>query len=216
MTQHVLMRLIFRTRYGKMDELVGLMKKNETMAATLGPAGVAADIHWRYLVDHGGDMFHVITELLTSLENITKWNEAVEQAYKQVEFQVWFNQMMLCTESGTREMWRVHVAPPNFANSVGRVMVRSVFQCRYGKADALVEHLGKESKLAQRQGIPPLAIYTDMAGPMFTVVASRDFDNLAGWEQTLKTTDALPEFSEWRRQLYSLVETGRREFYRIV
>ncbi len=216
MNYSVLMRLVFRTRYGKVDELVALMKKNQDLAVALKPDLFEGTTQWRYLVDHGGDMFMVITEMMTTVENFAKWTASLEQAYQTVEFKVWFNQMITCTEAGSRELWRVHVAPLNFSNAQGRVSARNVFQARYGKADALVEHLRKESALAQKHGIPPLAIYTDLTGPMFTVVSSRDFGSLAEWEQTIKQIDSLPEFSDWRKQLLGMVELGRREFYRIV
>ncbi|MEP7199085.1 MAG: hypothetical protein ABI874_04635 [Chloroflexota bacterium] len=216
MRDNILMRLVFRTRYGKMDELVGLMKKNEDLAVVMRPDLFGGATQWRYLVDHGGDMFHVITEMLTTSDIFSQWNDALDEAYQQVEFKVWFNQMVTCTESGSRELWRAHVAPSDFSSAPGRVCVRNVYQARYGRADAVIAHLQKQSALAQKHGIPPLAIYSDLMGPMFTVVASRDFANLAAWEQTIQQIDALPEFSDWRRQLLSMVEIGRREFYRIV
>ncbi len=215
MRDQVLMRLVFRTRYGKVDELLSLMRKNEALVAELYP-NTFPDLRFRYLVDYGGDMFHVVTETLASPANFIQWMQQVDEMYQHVEYKVWFNQMVTCTEAGTRELWRVHAAPPRFSDARAGVCARNVYQARYGKADALVEHLMTESKLAQRHDIPPLALYTDLSGPMFTVVSSRDHDSLAAWEQTLQKIDALPEYGQWRKQLLGMVEVGRREFYKLV
>lgn len=216
MRDKVLMRLVFRTRYGKVDELVALMKKSEALNRELIKGPAMEQSEWRYLVDHGGPMFMVVTEALFDASGFNQWFEQIDQTYQTIEYKVWFNQMITCTEAGTRELWRVHMAPPNFAHAQGRISVRNIYQGKYGKADALVEHLSKESALAKKHGIPPLAIYTDLTGPMFTVVSSRDFGSLGEWEEAIRKIDSLSEFSEWRRQLLSLVEVGRREFYRIV
>jgi hypothetical protein len=217
MSDTVLMRNVFRTRYGKVDELVALLKKNEALARAMTPDFFATSgVQFRQLVDHGGEMFTVVTEMLTERKLFGPLMEAMDQMYQAVEFKVWFNQMVTCTESGSRELYNVHISPPAFANAQGKVAVRSVFQARYGKADAAVEHLLKENKFEQRHGIPPLAVYTDLTGPMFTVIASRDVASLAEWEQIQRKIDSLPEYSDWRKQLLGAVESGRREFYRIV
>jgi hypothetical protein len=215
MSNLMLIREVFHTRYGKVDELITLMKKNEVMARELMPEFFSEGAQFRYLVDHSGEMFTVVTEMFTHIKLFGQLMEALERIYQAVEFKVWFNQMITCTEAGSRELYNTHV-PPSFDNAPGKVVVRSVFQARYGKADAVVEHLLKENKIEQRHGIPPIAVYTDLTGPMFTVVASRDVASLAEWEQIRHQIDTLPEYSEWRRQLLGMVESGQREFYRIV
>lgn len=217
MSNTVLTREVFHTRYGKVDELVALMKKNEAMAHAMAPDFFATSgAQFRHLVDHGGEMFTVVTEMFTDLKSFGQMTAMIEELYQSVEFKVWFNQMVTCTESGSREMYNVHVPPPSFADARGQVAIRSVFQARYGKADAVIEHLMRENKIEQRHGIPPLAVYTDLTGPMFTVIASRDVDSLAAWEQLQQKIDSIPEYSDWRKQLLGMVESGRREFYRVV
>ncbi|HWQ11442.1 MAG TPA: hypothetical protein VNL77_01510 [Roseiflexaceae bacterium] len=95
------------------------------------------------------------------------------------------------------------------------ILVRDVFQARYGKGGELVA-LFKEA----RQRWPAAARYgqrilTDASGPFFTVVTETEVENLAAWEQLLSEVFANPDFGAWFGRMEPLVESGRREFYNI-
>jgi hypothetical protein len=92
------------------------------------------------------------------------------------------------------------------------MLVRDVFQARYGKGGELVA-LFKEA----RQKWPNYAsrILTDASGPFFTVVVETEVGNLAEWEKLITTVFGLPEFSDWFARMMPLVESGSREFYNI-
>jgi hypothetical protein len=95
------------------------------------------------------------------------------------------------------------------------ILVRDVFQARYGKGGELVA-LFKE---AQRRW-PEAARYgqrilTDASGPFFTVVTETEVASLAAWEQLLAEVFANPDFATWFAQMEPLVESGRREFYNV-
>ena len=93
------------------------------------------------------------------------------------------------------------------------ILVRDVFQAKYGKGGELVA-LFKE--VTQRW--PAMAldhILTDASGPFYTVVTETTLESLAAWEQRMAEIFSKPEFGEWFARMMPLVESGRREFYNI-
>jgi hypothetical protein len=59
----------------------------------------------RTLTDLSGPMFQAVIEIET--ESLSAWESQRRKLYREVEFQVWFNQMMACVEAGTHEFFRV-------------------------------------------------------------------------------------------------------------
>ncbi len=93
------------------------------------------------------------------------------------------------------------------------ILVRDVFQARYGKGSELVA-LFKEARAQWRQDYA-YRIMTDASGPFFTVVTETEVPSLAEWEKTAKEIFAHPDFPKWFARMEALVESGRREFYNI-
>jgi len=59
----------------------------------------------RILTDVSGPMFQAVIEIET--ESMSTWESQRRTLYREVEFQVWFNQMMTSIEAGTHEFFRV-------------------------------------------------------------------------------------------------------------
>lgn len=93
------------------------------------------------------------------------------------------------------------------------LVVRDVFQARYGRGNELVALL-KETfpQLGQEH---TYRILTDASGPFFTVVTEVEVASLAEWEQMMVKVFNMPEFGEWFNRMTPLVESGRREFYHL-
>ena len=92
------------------------------------------------------------------------------------------------------------------------ILVRDVFQAKYGRGDELVA-LFK----AFPNNIPyKFRILTDASGPFFTVVTELVVESLAEYERLLPVEFGSPEFPAWFEKMVPLVESGRREFYHIV
>ena len=93
------------------------------------------------------------------------------------------------------------------------IIVRDVFQAKYGKGGDLVA-LFKE---AQEKWPTQYAsrILSDASGPFFTVVIEAEFQSLAAWEQAAGEIYAMPEFGNWFERMTALVDSGRRDFYNI-
>jgi hypothetical protein len=96
------------------------------------------------------------------------------------------------------------------------IIVRDVFQAKYGKGGELVQHFETLTPLAAKAGVPMEGkILTDASGEFFTVVTEREYKSLADWESSFRKTMGVPEFGKWFAKMVPLVENGRREFYNV-
>jgi len=93
------------------------------------------------------------------------------------------------------------------------IVVRDVFQAKYGKTNDLVE-LFLEAKRRFPES-PYTRILTDASGPFFTVIAEAEVESLGAWEQKLSAIFANPEFPTWFSRMEDLALSGKREFYNI-
>jgi hypothetical protein len=94
------------------------------------------------------------------------------------------------------------------------IIVRDVFQAKYGKGGELVALL-KEAAAAQPDVMAYRRILSDASGPFFTVVAEAEVESLAGWEKLRDRLFSDSEFGQWFERMVPLVESGRREFYNV-
>lgn len=93
------------------------------------------------------------------------------------------------------------------------ILVRDVFQAKYGKGGELVE-LFKEGRKMWEE-LQGMSIFTDASGPFFTVVTEREVESLAVWEENRGEIFSHPNFGDWFARMQPLVESGRREFYNV-
>lgn len=92
------------------------------------------------------------------------------------------------------------------------IIVRDVFQAKYGKGSELVALFKEAQKWSDNYGS---RILTDVGGQFFTVVVETEVESLADWEKRFASVLALPEFSAWFTSSMALIDSGRREFYHI-
>lgn len=93
------------------------------------------------------------------------------------------------------------------------LVVRDIFQCKYGKGGALVD-LFKEA----RDMLPAGArarIMSDASGQFDTIVTEWVLDDFAAWQRMRDEEFSSPEFPAWFGRMMEIVESGRREFYYI-
>ncbi len=96
------------------------------------------------------------------------------------------------------------------------ILVRDVFQLKFGKAKE-AKALWKEwSAIEKKFGYGPSRASVDLTGTFYTFVLENTFESVSAFEQALKKTLAAREFSNWYRKFTLLVESGRREIYTIV
>ena len=92
------------------------------------------------------------------------------------------------------------------------IIVRDVFQAKYGQGGRLVDLL-KEAQQDMQRGFQ--RILSDASGPFFTIVTEIEVANLAEWENLMAEVFADPKFGQWFERMVPLVESGRREFYNV-
>jgi hypothetical protein len=93
------------------------------------------------------------------------------------------------------------------------ILVRTVFQAKFGKANELVASL----KDARQQFEEPVQqrILTDLSGPFDTVVLEIEVESLAEWERRRVELFTSPQFRAVSARMYALIESGRNEYYTI-
>ena len=94
------------------------------------------------------------------------------------------------------------------------IVVRNVFQAKYGKGDELVQLL-KEYTTMWPSG-RNARILTDLSGPFFTAVGEVIYDSLSAWETDSREIFGDARFAAWFERTVPLVDSGRREFYNLV
>ncbi len=96
----VVVRETYQAYKWQIQTAVGLLKR---YGGLLEYFGVGKNC--RILTDASGPMFQVVIEVET--ENMSTWEDRRRTLYREVEFQVWFNQMMTSIQAGTHQFYRV-------------------------------------------------------------------------------------------------------------
>lgn len=100
------------------------------------------------------------------------------------------------------------------------LLVREIMHCKPGKVRPLVDKFLAMSKVGARLGMPPMRLMTDVSGTRYwTLVAEMEVEDLAGFERMLQGiglhSDDMKEFEKAMEGYHDLVESGRREIYRL-
>lgn len=97
------------------------------------------------------------------------------------------------------------------------VLVRIVFQIKWGKTQQVVDELKKSKDMFRRISGPNARsrILTDLSGPFNTLVQEVEVESLAAWEQLRLKMFSDPEFQSSQFATSDVFESGRQEFYTI-
>ena len=98
------------------------------------------------------------------------------------------------------------------------IVVRQVFQAKYGHGDELValfKELFQELGQQPTSGFGRSRILTDLSGPFFTVVTETEVDSLATWERGFGEAMTRSGFADWFSRMQAVVESGSREFWSV-
>lgn len=97
------------------------------------------------------------------------------------------------------------------------IVVRNVFQLKFGKArDALA--LWKEGReIARRTGSPEsMRAMTDLVGSFYTLVMEEEYESLSAMEKAMERDMGVEEWKAWYQKFVPLVENGYREIFTVV
>jgi hypothetical protein len=95
-------------------------------------------------------------------------------------------------------------------------VIREILHCKPGKVRQMVEKFRAISNALEEMGHQPLRLLTDVTGePYWTIVAEAEVERIDDFftaEQKLTANETLrPVMADY----HALVESGRREMYRI-
>ena len=100
------------------------------------------------------------------------------------------------------------------------LLVREIMNCKPGKVRPLVEKFLAMSKLGETMGMPKMKIMTDFSAERYwTVVAEMEVKNMQEFESMMsgngQNADAMKKMEELMKGYHDLVDTGRREIYKL-
>ncbi len=94
------------------------------------------------------------------------------------------------------------------------ILVRNVFQAKFGKSDELVA-IFKQMLQVMSEPVNNQRILTDLSGPFYTVVLEAQVESLAEWERSRAEMFTNPQFGAVFARTIDLVESGHAEYYTI-
>jgi hypothetical protein len=92
--------------------------------------------------------------------------------------------------------------------------------CKPGKVRAMVEKFVAMNRIGVDAGMPAMRIMTDLSAERYwTVVAEMEVSTLDAWEKMMTSApgseQAMKEFEKIMKDYHELVDSGRREVYKI-
>ena len=95
-------------------------------------------------------------------------------------------------------------------------VIREVMTCKPGKVAAMVEKFTALSALMRDMGYQPFRLLTDVSGePFWTVVAESTVETVDDFFAMEKKLMAREEVRQAMAGYHDLVDSGRREIYRV-
>lgn len=96
------------------------------------------------------------------------------------------------------------------------VLVRDVFQLKFGKSKEAVGLLKKGLALEKKAGYNSQRLLTDISGPYYTLVMESTYPDLKAFENAHQKVAGTPQWRKWYESFVPLVASGRREIYSVV
>jgi len=97
----IVVRNVFRVKFGESKQAVALWKEGMTLAKRLGFPAKSS----RVLTDLVGQFYTVVFE--TTFESLSVFEEAAKTIMPNAEWQAWYAKVAAVTESGYREIFNI-------------------------------------------------------------------------------------------------------------
>ena len=95
-------------------------------------------------------------------------------------------------------------------------VIRDVMQCKPGKVREMVKRFKSLNELAPKIGLKPSRILTDVSGePFWTIVGITEVDSLDQFFASMEKAFANEEARTIMAGYHELVQSGRREIYKV-
>ena len=95
-------------------------------------------------------------------------------------------------------------------------LIRDIMYCKPAKARPMVEKFVALSALSQKMGFGAMRVMTDVSAERYwTVVSEMEVPSLEAYTEMSRKPMEIPEFQQAMKGYHDLVESGRREIYKI-
>jgi hypothetical protein len=95
-------------------------------------------------------------------------------------------------------------------------IIREVMHCKHGKVREMIKKFKSLNDLAPKLGLKPSRILTDVSGePFWTVIGITEVESLDQFFSAMEKAFANEEAGKIMAGYHDLVESGRREIYRV-
>ena len=100
------------------------------------------------------------------------------------------------------------------------LLIRETMFCKPGKVRPMVEKFLAMAKLTERSGMGKMRVMTDVAAERYwTLVAEIEVESMQAFEDMMRmpaqSDEDAKEFEKIMKGYHDLVESGRREIYKI-
>jgi hypothetical protein len=100
------------------------------------------------------------------------------------------------------------------------LLIREIMYCKPGKVRPMVEKFVAMSKLNEKLGLGKMRVMTDFCAEQYwTIVSEFEVASMQAFEEMMQgegmTPEAAKEFDNLMKGYHDLVESGRREIYKI-
>jgi hypothetical protein len=96
------------------------------------------------------------------------------------------------------------------------ILVRNVFQLKFGKAKDAKALMKEGASIAKKVGYGAQSHLMDVTGPFYTLVLESTHESLAAWESAMGAAQGAKEWGAWYEKLKPLVESGHREIFTVL
>ncbi len=96
------------------------------------------------------------------------------------------------------------------------IVVRDVFQLKFGKAKQAKLEWKKGVKFMPKSAVAKPRLMTDLVGQYYTLVLESTYPSLTAYEKAHQSNGGSKGFQTWYRRFTNLVESGHREVFTVV
>ena len=97
------------------------------------------------------------------------------------------------------------------------ILVRDIFQIKFGKAKDAIASVKQFKPLAEKSGHKgEVRFTTDLTGRFYTLVMETTYASMTEYESFLKQTQGTEDFGAWYKGFVPFIESGSRELYTVV
>jgi len=96
------------------------------------------------------------------------------------------------------------------------IVIRNIFNLKFGKAKEAKALLKEGIEIAGDQGFNESRILTDLTGDSYRLILEFEFKSLSDWENSMKQGRGEEEWQKWYQKFVPFVDRASREILNVV